>query len=107
VPVALAQRAYLGEGELVLEVVDPFRPRGSAAGRFRLQAGPDGATVSRTRATPDLALEVPELGAAFLGGVRFSTLARAGLVEERTAGALARADALFATEPLPFAYTWF
>ena len=63
--------------------------------------------MRRTRARPDLALEVTELGAAYLGGVRFSTLARAGLVEERTPGALARADQLFAVEPLPFAHTWF
>ena len=63
--------------------------------------------MRRTTKEPDLTLEVPDLGAAYLGGVRFSTLARAGLVVEHTAGALARADQLFAAEPLPFAHTWF
>lgn len=107
VPAALESRAYMGESTVVFEVVDAFRPRQAAAGRFELEAGPDGARVSRTKRDPDLVLEVTELGAAYLGGVRFSTLARAGLVTEQTPGALARADALFAVEPLPFAYTWF
>jgi predicted acetyltransferase len=107
VPAALESRAYTGEGGVVFEVVDRFRPRGRAAGRFELDAGPDGATVRRTKKAPDLGLEVPDLGAVYLGGVRFSTLARAGLVVEHRAGALARADQLFAAEPLPFAHTWF
>lgn len=104
---ALEARAYVREGGLVFHVVDEFRPRKAAAGRFELEAGPHGATVRRTRKEPDLVLDVAELGAAYLGGVRFSTLARAGLVVEQTAGALERADAMFTTEPLPFAHTWF
>jgi hypothetical protein len=39
--------------------------------------------------------------------VRPSALARAGLVDERTPGALAIADAMFAVEPLPFSMTDF
>jgi hypothetical protein len=39
--------------------------------------------------------------------VRASTLARAGLVDERTAGALAVADAMFDVDPLPFSMTDF
>jgi hypothetical protein len=50
---------------------------------------------------------VGDLGAAFLGGVRLSTLAAAGRVEERTPGALARADALFAAEAMPYSGTMF
>ena len=107
VAAALSARAYMGEGSVVFDVIDRFRPRGRASGRYELEAGPDGARARRTTKTPDLSLEVTELGAAYLGGVRFSTLARAGLVVEHTAGALARVDQLFATEPLPFAHTWF
>jgi predicted acetyltransferase len=107
VPAALESRAYTGESSIVFQVVDAFRPRGRAAGRYELDAGPDGASVRRTTKEPDLTLEVPDLGAAYLGGVRFSTLARAGLVVEHGGGALARADQLFAAEPLPFAHTWF
>jgi predicted acetyltransferase len=104
---ALEARTYMSEGSIVFQVVDEFRPKQQAAGRFELQAGPEGASVRRTKKGADLALDVPELGAAYLGGVRFSTLARAGLLVEQTAGALARADAMFATDPLPFAHTWF
>jgi predicted acetyltransferase len=104
---ALAARTYAAPGRVVFEVADPLRPHGAAAGRVALEGGPDGADAQRTRAQPDLVLGVAELGAAYLGGVAFSTLARAGLVEERTTGALARADAMFRTEPAPLAMTWF
>lgn len=102
---ALAARRYGVDGSIVLKVVDGFRP--DAGGRFRLQGGPDGATCERTDAGPDLALAAADLGAAYLGGTRFGALRRAGLVEERTAGAVARADALFAVDPLPHCDTGF
>ena len=43
-----------------------------------------------------------DLGAAYLGGVSFGALARAGRVVELSEGALARANALFGWDPLPF-----
>jgi len=105
-PVALSARRYQGEGSLVLEVGDGFRPAGT--GRYRLDAGPDGAECRRTPAgQPDLALDVTYLGAAYLGGVRLSTLARAGRVTELRPGALDRADALFSTSPMPWCSTDF
>jgi predicted acetyltransferase len=107
VPAALSARRYEAAGRLVLEVVDDLVPDGAAAGRFVLEGGPDGSFASRTDGEPDLALGVADLGAAYLGGVEFSTLARAGLVEERVAGALARADAMFRVTPAPYAMTWF
>jgi predicted acetyltransferase len=91
----------------VFEVVDDVRPDGAAAGRFALDGGPEGADARRTSDEPDLVLDVASLGGILLGGVRASTLARAGLVEERTAGALAVADAMFAVEPQPFSMTDF
>jgi predicted acetyltransferase len=106
-PAALAARRYAVPGRVVFDVVDEFRPDGAAAGRFALDGGPDGADASRTDAEPDLVLAVADLGAAYLGGVTFSALARAGLVEERSPGALARADAMFRTDAAPFAMTWF
>ncbi|HEX6312738.1 MAG TPA: GNAT family N-acetyltransferase [Acidimicrobiia bacterium] len=106
-PAALAARRYAVAGSLVLDVVDELRPAGAAAGRFALEGGPDGATATRTDAEPELVLGVAELGAGYLGGVAFSTLARAGLVEERTPGALERADAMFRTVPAPYGMTWF
>lgn len=101
----LAARRYAGEGGLVVEVVDGERPE--LGGRFRLDAGAGEAEAARTGAEADLALAVPELGAVLLGGVTWGTLARAGLVEERRSGALARADALFRTERAPYCGTPF
>jgi predicted acetyltransferase len=106
-PAAFEARTYSAPGRVVFDVRDQFRPGGGAAGRFELEGGPDGAEARRTAAEPDLALDVAELGALLLGGVRASTLARAGLVDERTAGALAVADAMFDVDPLPFSMTDF
>ncbi len=106
-PAALSARTYAVAGRVVVEVADPRRPDGAAAGRFAVEGGPDGAEARRTSEEADLALDVAALGGILLGGVRPSALARAGLVEERTGGALAVADAMFAVEPLPFAMTDF
>jgi predicted acetyltransferase len=106
-PVALSARTYAVPGRIVFEIVDPVRPDGEAAGRVALDGGTDGADAHRTSDEPDLVLDVAGLGGILLGGVRASTLARAGLVEERTAGALAVADAMFAVEPQPFSMTDF
>ena len=48
-----------------------------------------------TSSAPDLVLSAGDLAAAYLGAVGFTTLARAGRVEERTPGALSVADAMF------------
>jgi predicted acetyltransferase len=107
VPAYLSARRYGAAERLVLEVHDAFRPDGAAAGRFALDAGPDGAACARTADTADLVLGVEELGAISLGDVPPSVLARAGRVEERTPGALAAADRAFAADRSPFLYTWF
>lgn len=101
-PAALAARRYGGgAGRLVLEVVDGFRPAGG--GRFALEVDADGAgRAERTGDPPDLVLDVADLGSAWLGGVRLVDLAAAGLVDERTPGALARADAAFRWTPTPW-----
>ncbi|HKA94191.1 MAG TPA: sterol carrier protein domain-containing protein, partial [Acidimicrobiia bacterium] len=106
-PAALSARTYAIPGRVVLEVRDDVRPDGAAAGRFALDGGPEGADARRTRDEPDLVLDVASLGGILLGGVRASTLARAGLIEERSAGALAVADAMFSVEPQPFSMTDF
>jgi predicted acetyltransferase len=100
VAAALAARRYATTGKLVLEVADHFCP--DQAGRYALEGGPEGATCQRTTEEADLALDIADLGAAFLGGVRFATLAQAGRVRALTPGALARADALFRGEMAPW-----
>jgi len=93
VPAAFAARGYEGEGTLVIEVDDPFRP--SSGGRFRLDAGPDGAECVRTDATPDLSMAADALGALWLGANVPSLLAAGGRIEEHEPGALAIADRIF------------
>jgi predicted acetyltransferase len=100
VPAALAARTYGAEGEVVLEVRDEFCPWNQ--GRFRLAAGPQGASSSRTRARPDILLDAEDLGAAYLGGTSFHSLRWAGRVEERTDGAVRRADSMFGWRPAPW-----
>jgi len=108
-PAALAARRYGAAGTLVLEVADSFCPWN--AGRWRLVAtgepGDAAAVVERTDAPADLALDVADLAAAYLGGFRVSDLARAGRVEELVPGGLRRADALFAADRTPWCATMF
>jgi predicted acetyltransferase len=104
-PGALAARRYAVDDALVLEVSDTLRPRNQ--GRFRLEGGPDGATCEPTTAEPDLALDVADVGAAYLGGASLASLARAERVAERTPGALLRADRMFAASPPPICTTHF
>jgi len=99
VPAALEARRYRIEGRLVLELSDPFR--GSAAGTFALDGGPDGATCAPVSEAADLRMDVRQLGAAYLGGVPFSSLERAGLVEGDPE-ALRRADLMFGWDRQPW-----
>ena len=94
---ALSARAYADEGPVVLEVEDGFLP--DNAGRWRLSGG----KAVRTDDEADLALDVGELGAAYLGGFTFGELVRAGAVRELKEGGAARADAVFLTgSPKPW-----
>jgi predicted acetyltransferase len=109
VEAALVARGYRSHDRLSFDVADGFRPE--VAGRYQLEAGPEGAECRRIPAEPgthaDLSLDISDLGSTYLGGVSFSTLARAGRVIEETPGALARADLLFATDRAPYCGTPF
>ncbi|MBN1629147.1 MAG: GNAT family N-acetyltransferase [Thermoleophilia bacterium] len=106
VPRALAAREYGAAGELVLEVGETFPAPKRAHYRLRAEAH-SGAECDVTSREPDLELRIDYLAAAFLGGVSFTTLATAGRVMELTPGAVARADAVFATATAPFCSTMF
>ncbi len=105
VAAGLAARRYTTRDRLVFEVNDAFCPQNS--GRYVLSGDPKGAECRRTELAPDIALQVADLGAAYLGGVGFTTLARAGRVCECSPGALRRADAMFACEPVAWCCTEF
>ena len=100
VPAALSARKYASAGKLVIEVVDEFCPW--AGGSFELDATETGASCMPTRNEPDLVMSAADLSAGYLGGGNFGAMARAARVEERTYGALKRADAMFAAERAPW-----
>lgn len=99
VPAALEGRRYAAPGRLVLHVRDQFCPWNE--GRYELEAGAEGARCRRSDAEPDIALDVADLGTVYLGGVRLSTLRRAGRVEGDWE-ALRQADAMFSWDPPPW-----
>ncbi|TLS43053.1 GNAT family N-acetyltransferase [Streptomyces montanus] len=96
---ALEARTYTASGTLVLEVTDPD---GLSAGRYRLDASPDGATCARTTDAAELTLDVGELAALWLGDESAVRLAALGRVAEARAGAATTADALLRTSRRPW-----
>jgi predicted acetyltransferase len=100
VPAVMAARRFAVDGHLVFDVADPFIPE--LEGRFELAVRDGTAECAPTREPADLSCSVVELGATYLGGSSFRRLARARRVRELRAGALARADAMFAWDPAPW-----
>jgi len=100
VPAALGLRRYRTEGAITVGVCDKGCPWNQ--GTFRLEVGPGGAECRTSSAEPDLELDAADLATAYLGTTSFHSLAAAGRVVERTPGAVARTDALFAWAPAPW-----
>jgi predicted acetyltransferase len=101
VQVALAGRRYQTDLDVVLEVTDTVLPHN--AGRWLLRSHGDDVIVARTDRTADLALDVQELGAVYLGGTSLAELAAAGLVVEHTPGAVVRTGIAFGWHRAPVA----
>ncbi len=93
---ALAARTYAADVDVVLDVTDTRCPWN--AGRWRLTGGTDGATCRRTDDSAELALDVRELGAAYLGSTSLVELAAAGRVQG-SAEAVRAAATAFAHSP--------
>jgi predicted acetyltransferase len=97
---ALPLRTYSAPVDVVLAVEDTFCPWN--AGSWRLVAEADGlATVARTDAEPDLALDARELGAVFLGGTTVQQLVAAQRIRELTPGKARAASRAFAGDHQP------
>ncbi|MFC4494654.1 GNAT family N-acetyltransferase [Streptomyces ovatisporus] len=94
VPRLLESRGYPVPGTLVLDLHDAA---GLAGGRYRLEAGPDGAACKPCDDSADLSLEIGELGTLLLGDESAVRLAALGRVEEQREGAAVSADSLFRT----------
>ncbi|MFE0179082.1 GNAT family N-acetyltransferase [Streptomyces sp. NPDC059002] len=104
IPRALTARGWLTDGELVLDVDDPFL---GEHGRYLLTARDGKADCVPTDREPDLSLDVRDLGSVYLGGTAPSTLVRAGHIRAHHPGAAPLADALFRTDRLPHCLHWF
>lgn len=104
VPRALTARGWFMDGELVLDVDDPFL---GEHGRCLLTVRDGKAECVPTDREPDLSLDVSDLGSVYLGGTAPSTLVRAGHIRAHRPGAAALADALFRGERSPHCLHWF
>ncbi|MFE5596797.1 GNAT family N-acetyltransferase [Streptomyces sp. NPDC056549] len=104
VPGALTARGWFADGELVLDVEDPFL---GEHGRHLLTVRDGTAECVPTDREPDLSLDVRDLGSVYLGGTAPSTLVRAGHVRAHRPGVAALADALFRGERAPHCLHWF
>ncbi|MFC9682959.1 GNAT family N-acetyltransferase [Streptomyces sp. NPDC056948] len=104
VPRALTARGWFLDGELVLDVDDPFL---GEHGRYLLTVRDGKADCVPTDREPDLSLDVRDLGSVYLGGTAPSTLVRAGHIRAHRPGAATLADALFRAERSPHCLHWF
>ncbi|MZF84765.1 GNAT family N-acetyltransferase [Streptomyces sp. SID5643] len=104
VPRALTARGWLADGELVLDIDDPFLGEHD---RYLLTVRGGKADCVPTGREPDLSLDIADLGSVYLGGTAPSTLARAGHIRVHHTGAAALADNLFRTERSPHCLHWF
>ncbi|MGW3356867.1 GNAT family N-acetyltransferase [Streptomyces bungoensis] len=104
VPHALTARGWFTDGELVLDVDDPFL---GEHGRYLLTVRDGKADCVPTDRKPDLSLDISDLGSVYLGGTASSTLVRAGHIRAHRPGAAALADALFRADRPPHCLHWF
>lgn len=104
VPRALTARGWFMDGELVLDVDDPFL---GEHGRYLLTVRDGKADCVPTDQEPDLSLDVSDLGSVYLGGTAPSTLIRAGHIRAHRPGAATLADALFRADRSPHCLHWF
>ncbi|UVJ41468.1 GNAT family N-acetyltransferase [Arthrobacter sp. CJ23] len=97
-PAALSARHYPIARRLVLGVRDSL---GLAGGTWVLESDDDGAAAvveAAPGATPDLDMDVTDLGSIYLGAVSPVTLAAAGRIHEHRPGAAFEAQQMFAVE---------
>ena len=97
---ALAGRRYRADGRLVLDVSDEFCPWNHCRWEVRVEDGVP--YVEPTADAPDVACDVTDLAAAYLGAFSFAQLADAARASELQPGGIARADALFRTDRAPW-----
>jgi predicted acetyltransferase len=103
----LSARSWRVPVDVVIDVDDPFRPQGRAAGRFHLRGGPDGAECTPTTAPADVSMGVDSLGSLVLGGGDATAMAAAGRITGHHPGAVAQLALAFGWVSAPFCATRF
>ncbi|MFI9011528.1 GNAT family N-acetyltransferase [Actinosynnema sp. NPDC053489] len=104
VPRALTARHWSADGELVLDVDDPFLGERTT---YLLTVRDGRAGCAPTDRAPDLSLRIDDLGSLYLGGTAPSTLVRAGRVTAHHGTATTTADDLFRPDRAPHCLQWF
>jgi len=99
VPSALAARRYAQPFEVVLDVTDSIIT--SNTNRWYLSAKDDRVSCERTNSSADLALDITDLGAVYLGGTSLASLVRAGRMRELRPGAAEATSVGFGWHRLP------
>jgi len=105
VAAALEARAYAADGRVVLGITDATITGND--GTFELIAEAGRGTCRASKAEPDIVGSIHAIGSVYLGGVTWASLAAAGRIEERTAGALAIADAMCRCDRAPWPALYF
>jgi predicted acetyltransferase len=95
----LPLRPY-GEGSVVFEVRDEMCPWN--ADTWKLEAGPEGSAVSRTKESPSLSLDISGLAQILYGQVSPANAVRYGRAEASRDANLKLWDAMWRTEYAPF-----
>jgi predicted acetyltransferase len=99
-PSALAGRRYRGDGRVVLEVEDEFCPWNDGRWSLTVEAGVP--LVEPATDSADVACDITDMAAAYLGAFSFAELADAARASELSPGGIARADGLFRADRAPW-----
>lgn len=97
---ALALRPYGAEGRVVFEVRDAMCPWN--ADRWALEAGAEGAAISRTKESPQLTLDVSTLALLMFGTITPSHAVHIGRAEASAGAPLDLWDAIWRTKHAPY-----
>ncbi len=97
---ALPLRPYGATGRIVFEVRDAMCPWND--GRWSLEAGPEGAAISRTKESPQLTLDISALALLLFGTIAPSRAVRIGRAEASPDAPLDLWDAMWRTKHAPY-----
>ena len=100
VKAAFEKRSFFSEGSVTLRIKDDFLPWND--GVYALSTDGNDCEFTVSEKSPDITLSTSDVAAAYLGGVRFSLLARSGRIDEDTAGSVELLDKLFSTDRMPW-----